>query len=333
MKRTLILGLLLTLGLVVGAAGAQTSVDAVAVQTSSPHGFIYAGFYTAAANGYYDDADLEVDIRGGGFNAERVWIDSIAEVLAGEADFGVTSLPQLLAARAAGQPIVGVATVMQRSPLAIMSLPESNMVTPEDLVGKTIAISGGNRLSFNALMSTLNIDTSTITLVEREQDSLQQLMDGKIDGLGAWLIIDGVALEEAGLQPNYIVLADYGIDTYDVMLFTREDVLAERPDVVERFVSATLQGYDELRSDPAQAAEVTVSYSPETLVYDQQFNRINAFLPMIKPANSLTGMLLPDVFDYNHDLLVESGVLATPLDDLSTAYDLSALTALYGELE
>jgi NitT/TauT family transport system substrate-binding protein len=317
--------------LVLAATAVSAQDETIRFQASSPHGFIYSGFYMAAANGYYEDEGLNVELLGGGFNAERVWVDSIEQVVTGEAEFGVTSLSQLLEARAAGKPIVGIATVMQRSPLAILSLPESGITKPEDLLDKTLTISGGPLLSFEALMSGLQLDTSAITYKEREQDSLQQLIDGQIDGFGAWLIIDGVTLEEAGLNPNYVVFSDYGIDTYDVMLFTREDMIAEKPDAVERFVRSTLKGYDVLIDDPETAAEVTVSYNPEGLVYEQQFNRINAFLPLVKPANSDVGMMTEDVFEYNHDLLLDAGVLTEPLEDLTTAYNLTFLNAIYGE--
>jgi NitT/TauT family transport system substrate-binding protein len=334
MKRNLLTLLVSALVLVaaIGVTSAQEDVATVRVQLGWVHEYSAAGFYMAGANGHYGAENLNVELLEGGFG-ENGYIDPIANLLAGEADFANTDLLTLMEARAQGMPIVALATINQRSPSSIISMPEQEILTPEDLVGKTVAVAeGGARIGLEAMLGTVGIDPADVNIVDRTDFGVDPLINGDVDALGGWIINEGVLLEEAGYEPNYIVLSDYGVDTYNTLIVTTEDMIANNPDVVERFLRATIQGHEDVIADPDKAAEVTLTYDPE-LVYEEQFNRINAFLPLMKPAGSQVGVIVPEVFDYNQQMLLDAGVLEAPLEDLSAAYDLSFLEAIYGELE
>lgn len=332
MKRILITLTLIALTLMVGAASAQEEVATVRVQLGWVHEYSAAGFYMAGANGHYGAENLNVELFEGGFGPDG-FIDPIATLLAGEVEFANTDLLNLMEQRAAGLPLVAIGTINQRSPSSIISLPEAGIVTPEDLVGKTVLVADTALIGLEAMLGTVGVDPADVNIVPRTDFGVDPLVNGDVDALAGWIINEGVLLEEQGIEPNYIVLSDYGVDTYNTLIVTTEDMIANNPDVVQRFLRATIQGHEDVVSDPAKAAEVTITFDPETLVYEEQFNRINAFLPLIKPANSNIGVISAEVFDYNHEMLLEAGVLTEPLEDLSAAYDLSFLEAIYGELE
>jgi ABC-type nitrate/sulfonate/bicarbonate transport system substrate-binding protein len=83
------------------------------------------------------------------------------------------------------------------------------------------------------------------------------------DVLAGWIINEGVMVREAGKEPQYILFSDYGFDTYDILIFTSEDTVKNRPDVVERFLRATFAGMQDVIADPQKAAEAVLSYNDQ----------------------------------------------------------------------
>ena len=96
------------IGLVAGCGAAQPQSVAqpptpTSVQLSWTHTIEFVGFYEAIRQNYYKDAGLDVRLDPGGFDASGAYIDPVAQVLAGKADFGVTGADVILKARSAGQ--------------------------------------------------------------------------------------------------------------------------------------------------------------------------------------------------------------------------------------
>src|SRR5437773_4576417 len=91
-------------------AAAQASAESVTLQLKWVTQSQFAGYYVAAAKGYYKDAGLDVTIKPGGpdISPEQV-------VLAGQADFGIDWMPSLLSFRDKGQDLVNIAQVFARS--------------------------------------------------------------------------------------------------------------------------------------------------------------------------------------------------------------------------
>ena len=71
----------------------------------------------------------------------------------------------------------------------------------------------------------------------------------------AWVINEGVQLDEAGLKTNVMLMSDYGVDSYELVLFTTEKMIAEHPDTAKHLVQAIVQGMQDVISNPEQAAK------------------------------------------------------------------------------
>jgi ABC-type nitrate/sulfonate/bicarbonate transport system substrate-binding protein len=84
-------------------------------------------------------------------------------------------------------------------------------------------------------------------------------------------------------------------------------------DVVAAFVSAFKQGVQDAVDNPDKAAELAVSYAPSLDVAGQKA-RMHIFLPLINPAGGTLGVLDPEIFQFNHDLLLDGGVISQPFD-------------------
>ncbi len=316
------------------ACNADTNTQAsapekVTFQMAWVHDYSASGYYATVHNGHFAEQNLEVDIKKGGFTDDGR-ISPTAEVLAGNADFGATSASGLLTARSEGKPIVAVAAITQRSPFALISLAEKNIARPSDLLGQRVSVqAGGSNALYNALLSSQNIDPAKVNTVPRTTFGIDSLVNGKVDVLGGWIINEGILVQEAGLEPNFILPSDYGIDTYQSLIFTTETMIAERPDLVERFVRAVIQGHQDVADKPQQAVEFTLTYD-DSLVSEEQERRLQAWLPLMNPAGSPIGMMQSKIWELTHQILLAEGILEKEVD-IEAAYTLTFLEKVYGE--
>lgn len=292
----------------------------VTIQLSWIHEYSSSVFHTAVRNNHFAERGLNLELLEAGFDS-----DVIEDVLAGEADFGLSNSSSMIRARAEGKPVVAVASVLQRSPLAVISLPETGIARPQDLIDRTISVTdGGARAVYDTLLFTQDIDPSLVNTVERESFGIEPLTTGEVDGITAWIINEGVAVQEAGFEPNYLLMSDYGVDMYDFVLITTEEMIEENPDVVRKVVAALRDGIQDTVDNPAAAIKHTLSYDSE-LVEADQLRRLEATIPLMNVPNQQLGGMDAEVWQYSHDFLLERGILSEPVN-LDEVYTLEFLT-------
>lgn len=312
-----------------GGSGAPTEVISTHMQFSWEHTIEYTGFQLAERNGYYTEAGLAVDLRPASFDDAGNITSPIDAVVSGEADFGLSGGNELMLARAAGAPIVSVATIYQRSPNALVSLASANIGHPRDLAGKTVSLTNADPLYLYALLDNLGVDRDGVTVVERTDFTTAPLLAGEVDVIDAYLTNEPVLLTGDGVAFNTLVLADYGVDGYVGTIFVTEATLAERPDLVERFLRATFRGYQAAIDDPDQAARVSVEYN-EALLYENEVAGMRISVPLLKPAGSPLGMMREEVWQIGFEVLRDAGLIDADFDFIS-AYTLSVLNRIHGE--
>ena len=136
------------------ATGAQAG-DPVTLQLKWVTQGQFAGYYVAAAKGYYTEEGLDVTILPGGPDVAPT------QVLAGGgADVVVDWMPSALAAREKGVPLVNIAQPFKSSGMELTCLKESGVVTPADFHDKTLGVwFGGNEYPFLNWMNKLGLKT------------------------------------------------------------------------------------------------------------------------------------------------------------------------------
>lgn len=305
------------------AATPTPAPTSVSIQLSWTNEYSSSVFHTAVQNGHFAAQGLEPVLIEGGFDEEG-YIDPVQEVISGESDFALSNSPTLIEARAAGQPVVAVASVLQRSPLAVISLPEAGISRPQDLVGKTVSVAeGGARAVFDTLLHTQEIDASSVNTIERTSFGVEPLINGEVDALVAWIINEGVAVQEAGLDPQYLLMSDYGVDSYDFVVFTTETMIAEHPEIVRGVVTAVREGAQDVVDNPAQAIENTLMFNSE-LVEADQLRRLEATIPLINVPERQIGGMEADVWQFTQEFMLQQGILETPIE-LEDVYTLEFL--------
>jgi NitT/TauT family transport system substrate-binding protein len=283
--------------------------DAVTVRLKWLNQAQFAGFYVAKDQGFYKAAGLDVDVQPGGPD-----FPAIQMVAGGNEQFGVTGADQILIARSKGVPVVALAVIYRRNPFVLFSLAKSGIKTPADYVGKKVGVKiGGNEeLIYRAVMAKAGIDKSKVTEIPVKFD-IAPLLTGDIDVWPGYLINEVLAAKEKGFDVNIVAPVDYGIDLYADTLFTTEKMLKEKPDLVKKFVAATLQGWNAAIAVPEEAAKITVKYG-DKLTFDHELAMMKASIPLLKPDDKPFGYMDEAGWNSAQKLLLGAGMQKEPVN-------------------
>jgi NitT/TauT family transport system substrate-binding protein len=269
----------------------------------------FAGFYVAKEKDFYKSAGLNVDIQPGGPD-----FPAIQMVTGGNEQFGVTGADQILIARSKGVPVVALAVIFRRNPFVLFSLAKSGIKVPTDYVGKNIGVKiGGNEeLIYRAVLAKAGVDKARLNEIPVKFD-ITPLLAGAVDVWPGYLINEVLAAKEKGFDVNVVSPPDYGIDLYADTLFTTEKMLKEKPDVVRKFVTATLKGWSSAMATPEEAAQITVKYGTK-LTYDHELAMMKASLPLLQPDAQPVGWMDAANWSATQKLLVDAGFQKSPVD-------------------
>jgi len=289
------------------------ALEEVVVQLSWINEYSFAQVHNAVENGHFAEQGLDVSIIAGGFT-EDGFIDPIAEVVEGNAHFATSDASNLILAREQGLPVVAILSTLQRSPRSIISLEGSGIVRPQDMARKTIAIAAdGSDAMFNSFLLSQEIDPESIDIVERTTFGIEPLIEGEVDAIGGWIINEGVMVEEAGLEGVTIAMSDYAIDTYDVVIFTTEDIIENNPEMVQKFVDGVITGMQDILDDTEGSIDNTMTFNEE-LDRDAQLRRLNAMIPLMNVPGLSLGDMQPEIWEITHSIMVDNGILEEETD-------------------
>ena len=206
----------------------------------------------AKDKGFFKENGLDVTINPGGPANSSVKL-----VAAGTDDFGVTGSSELLQARAKGIPIVAVAVVFKRSPVVYIAKKISHIEKPEDFIGKKVALVFGENTEteYRAMLKNLSIDANKIKEIAFNFN-LVPFLEDKIDVIPAYAFDQPISAEMEGAQINRIFPSDHGVTPYGDVLFTRDKMIEERPEIIERFLRAFVQAWKWCMENPEEAIDI-----------------------------------------------------------------------------
>jgi NitT/TauT family transport system substrate-binding protein len=239
-------------------ASAQT-LDKVSFGTNWVAEAEHGGFFQAVADGTYKKYGLDVTIVPGGPNDNNRML-----LIAGKLDFFMAANTLMaLDAVANNVPVVTVAAIFQKDPQVFLTHPESKVTKLEDLKPLTLLVSKeGISSYFQWLKSEYGFSEEK---VRPYTFNPQPFLANKQSAMQGYVTSEPFAVEKtAGFKPGIILLADYGFNTYSTLIETRRELIDKKPDLVQRFVDASIIGwYNYLYGDNTAANALIRKLNPE----------------------------------------------------------------------
>src|SRR5256714_464549 len=222
----------------------------------------HAPFFLGKERGFYDAENIDLEIqegRGSGVTAQAV--------AAGSATFGYIDVPTMIKIAAKGAPIRALGVALQVSPMSAMGFADKNIKTPQDLVGKTVAMTPGDSLSqiWPLFLKKTGLKEGDYKVVSGDaQTKLNAVMNGQADVLLGYVMDQNIKLQDATHKPVQVVrFADYGVNLISSGIVTSKDTLSGKADLVKRFMRASTRALEESEMNPEAAVDATLKANPK----------------------------------------------------------------------
>ena len=295
------------------AASAQT-LDKVSFGTNWVAEAEHGGFFQAVADGTYKAYGLDVTIVPGGPN-----VNNRALLLAGKLDFFMSANTlQSLDAVANHVPVVAIAAMFQKDPQVLLAHPESKVTKLEDLKPLTLFVSKEGVASyFQWLKSEYGFSEEKI---KPYTFNAQPFLADKKSAMQGYVTSEPYLVEQqAGFRPTVLLLADYGFNTYSTLIETRRDLIENKPDLVQRFVDASVTGwYNYLYGDNKSANATIRKLNPEMtdglLDYSVQTMKENGIVDSGDSLKDGIGAMTDARMASFFDKMVRAGVVKRDID-------------------
>src|SRR5437868_1088087 len=203
----------------------------------------HAPWYVALGKGYYKEEGLNVTIL-----PAKGTADAIRSVAAGVTELGFIDIPSLVAAGSAGGAIKIVALNYQKPPYCVFSLnPGANVTEPRQMANLELGSSTGSFVPkiWAAFMEMNKVDSKTLKVVNIDPASrVPMLAAGKVQSIDLFIMSEpSIRRAVTNAKPVCLFAGDYGLDIYANSIGVTDEFLTKNPDVVKKFVRASLRGW------------------------------------------------------------------------------------------
>jgi NitT/TauT family transport system substrate-binding protein len=241
------------------------AADQVAVQLDYVVRGDHAMFFVGQDKGFFAQNGIEVTaIRKGSGSSNGLRL-----VSNGNAEFGFADLPTLLVARSQKIPAVALIPVNQDTPLAIISVKARHPLTkPADLKGLNIGIdpAGSTYIFLKEFFAVTGLSLQDVKQSTVTPPYENYLVLGRVDVVPGYIDAEVPEIEAKTGGPGTLSIlqgTDFGIHVYGTGVFTSENMIATKPDLVGRFVKAYEQAFAYTLDHPDEAVAIVVKANPE----------------------------------------------------------------------
>jgi NitT/TauT family transport system substrate-binding protein len=223
----------------------------------------HAYYFVAIEKGYYAREDLEIEIARSQGSA-----NTIKQVANATAQVGFADAFAVVLGRANDDiPVKLVAMIYPKPPHAVYVLKESGIAKPKDFAGKTLADTAFSSVPklFATYARAAGFDAGSVKWIAVNSDALPGMLTAKrVDGIGQFTV--GEPLLAATAAPKEVLglpYSDAGLDYYSNGIVASDTMIENNPDLVRRFVKATLDGLKSAIAEPKEAGEIMHKYHRE----------------------------------------------------------------------
>jgi len=267
------------------------------------HGPVFGG----KAQGFYEQEGIDLEIRPPSAGQQNeVFIGT------GREQFGLANADSFVKARGSGLPVVAVMADQPDNPFSVITLKKDNIDTPAKMKGKKMAWFPTNvRGLVEPLLAKGGLSGKDIEFVNVARGAeVQMLAAGQVDAVFGYSFGQALTLDMRGFPTNAMPVKDYGVKFYGTVFYTNEALLKSNPDLVKRFVRATLKSYAWTRDNMEKAVGEIVKVSPDRdLKLETQKLGIIYGLYNVPDYAERFGLMNDDKWQSSIDILAESGDL------------------------
>lgn len=252
----------------------------------------HAGFALGKDSGFYDEAGIDLDIRSGNgsSSAHRLVANK-------DSHFAYGSCGALVTLASQGAPITSVGVIDATGTEAVIVRPDAGIDTIEDLKGQTIltTANAGVNTFFPIVLQNAGLAESDVRIVNVPDGALvSSYLQGSGGAVGMLGGLDDKPAEiraNGGEDPVTFPYSDYGVNQVGYCISTHNDTIAENPDLVRRFMEATIRSYKAAEEDPDAAVDAIADIVGGTMAEEQGKAQARAVLDvtlgiLYSPANA-----------------------------------------------
>jgi signal transduction histidine kinase/CheY-like chemotaxis protein len=291
-------------------------LEQVTLQLGWKHQFQFGGYYAALEKGFYSVAGLDVNFLEGGPGKTCVLI-----MMSGRAQFCADDGDNIFHF-IKGVPLVALAAIFQNSPTALLTLRDSGLNTPHDLIGKRVeAIHGG--FPMPEIMAMFRREGVSLNKIEKKEDSfgVDKLINGDVDAIYGYVSNEPKLLEKKGVAYNLIRPRSYGIDFYGDSLFTSKQEVEDHTERVKAFREASLRGWRYAMANQEEIVDLILRKYNRQLSKDHLLYEARTIEKLMQIKLVEVGHMNPARWRHMADLMVDQGLVKSGYSLKEFIYD------------
>lgn len=314
------------------AATEATEAASITDATPEPRDVVFmAGFrpqanlpfvavYVAEAQGFFADEGLNVDIRhsSGG--------EHLQLLLEGEVDFITGTAAQVVRHRSEDLPLRAIALFGQRGDQGYVARAGEGIEGPADFEGHSVGFKGGVvPAELLALLASVGLTEDDVQLQAVGFDP-RVFTEGQVDVYPVFLNNEPDTIRGIGVDIEVIDPHDFGVPTLGLTMLARDETVRDDPELVDRFLRASMRGALYAAEHIDEAVEATLVYAEGADPEHQRF----LLEQDLAAAQRADGMGRSDLEQWRAlaDLLLEHGIIERDVD-VGTVLDSTTIEALY----
>ncbi|AFY01676.1 ABC transporter substrate-binding protein [Bdellovibrio bacteriovorus] len=255
----------------------------------------FGGFYAASLQGFYKTQGLDVQILEGGSGTPTVQMLANNKV-----DFAIVSADELIISQDKNKvnKVKALFAVYQKSPYIVMTHAERNFKSLKDVFTNEGFLSMQSGLPYYQFL-VQKFGKPKVRVVPYLGGVSNFVNDMTFSQQG-FITIEPLSAEKAGAKVKNFLIADEGFNPYLVVLATTEETLKNKPELVQKVLTATREGWAHYLKDPKATNEHMA-----TLNKAIDLTTFNKAADIQKPLIETTGVVVGSMTDERWDTLVQ----------------------------
>lgn len=272
----------------------------------------HAPFYYGVEQGIFEEHGIDLQIEAGQGSTKTAQAVGQEQV-----DFGWADAPAIMASIDSGVGIQSVATFLQVTPSAVQVFSDEGIETPEDLKGKTIAVSAGDAptTTFPLYLEAVGLEESDVSQQNVDPaGKIAAMLSGQVDGLIGFAHDQGPTIAaESGRDVSYLRYSDAGLSFFSNGIVAPSSTIESDPELVDALVQATSEAFAAAKEDPEAAVasmEGKDPQMPDAEVLQGQWEETIKLLETDATAGQVPGTNAVEDWENTIEVLSTAGLTA-----------------------